>query len=309
MPVFTSEQMHFQQVQTGHGRKVDHAVIGVSLPLTEPLHHLGGQSLQRLCPPDHPIRLPVMAGMIYRFIQSLGPAQGVDINILREHLADLLLKPGRSLGECFPGPLPGIFPIAVLIPVTPFVIVVCQCQEITQRHLMELQIPYIDDPCVPDAIFISHAHLLPGLGHGSGIHPFIGDGASMIVKMVIHAPAAFAIPHFRGGQGAHLAEIVLAEHADHTLQFIPVLQTLHLLIPVKICLHLFVQGQKLGHFFPLHIIGNQRPLLADNIFQQVHILFHGGLLSQHGSIPLSPHPDGDQILIFAAALQSFLPVV
>ena len=87
-----------------------------------------------------------------------------------------------------------------------------------------------------------------------------------------------------------------------------ILETRHMLIPVEICLHLFVESQELRYLIPVHILRDQRPLLADDIFQQIYILLHGGLLSQHGCVSLTPHADGDQVFIFAAALKGLLPI-
>ena len=53
---------------------------------------------------------------------------------------------------------------------------------------------------------------------------------------------------------------------------------------------------------------DQLSLLSDNILQQVDILLHRGVVSEHGGISLSAHTDGDNVLVFTASLQAVLPV-
>ena len=244
-------------------------------------------------------------------MKGLRPAHTVDLDIICQNLSDLFLSGRRCLREGPLHPPSGILLIAAGIAVAPPFKVIGHVQKIIQRHLMEFQIPHIHDPHIPDSVFIYLPHLLPDPGVWSAVHPFVGNGSPMIVKMVVHSEAALMIPYLLRGQGADIPVIVLAQHAGHALQPFPVLESRRVLITVKVRLHLLVQRQQHGNLpaLPLHMPMDQFLLLGDNILEQINVLLHRGLRPQHGRIPLSPHTYGDNVLIFAAALQGVLPIV
>ena len=87
---------------------------------------------------------------------------------------------------------------------------------------MELQVPCIDDPYFLYAVFISLAHLLPDFGQRRGIYPFIGNGLTVIVKMIVHPKAALMPAHLIRRQRTGLSEIILTEHKNHIRKLFPV---------------------------------------------------------------------------------------
>ena len=187
-----------------------------------------------------------MAGVVYPGVEGFRTAEAVQLNIIPEHPGNLLPLEFRGLGEGLGRPLPHILGGAVRIAGAPTVKIIGQGHKVGQGHLVELQIPHVDNPQLPDAIVPGLGHGLPGLGQGGGIHPFVGDGAAVVVEMVVHAPAAGVIHQVPGGHGTQMAVVILAEQEQHILQLRPVLQARGGLVPIKIGLHLLVQGQKLG---------------------------------------------------------------
>ena len=195
----------------------------------------------------------------------------------------------------------------------PFVIIVGQVKELVEADLVALQVAGVEDPHIVDAAVISQAHLLPQEGEGGGGHPLVADGPAVVVHMVVHAPAAAAGfeggGHFRRGEGAHEAVVVLTQHADGVGEALPVLQALHVFIAVEEGLDLLVQRQQPGLIlrFGSGVLLDKTLLGGDDVLEVFDVGAQAGVRIQHGGIILAAHADGDQVLIFAGALQAIRP--
>ena len=134
----------------------------------------------------------------------------------------------------------------------------------------------------------------------------------MVVQMVIHSVASLVLPHLTGRKCPEMSEIVVAQHADHAVQTIPLIQSGDLLVPIVVLLDLLVDSKHLRRIFPhqplLLQAADHPPLRGYDLLQKSHIVLNRASLSQKRRITLSPHADGDHVLIAAALLQGISPV-
>ena len=134
----------------------------------------------------------------------------------------------------------------------------------------------------------------------------------MVVQMVIHSVAALVLPHLTGRKCPEMPEIVIAQHADDAVQTIPLIQSGDLLVPVVVLFDLLVDSKHLRRIFPHQALllqaADQPPLRGYDFLQKSHIVLNRAALSKKRRIALSPHADGDHVLIAAALLQGISPV-
>ena len=250
MGVDARVQVHLQQIDAGLHRQMHHAVIGVPFRLGELLVHGGALPPELVAQGVHPLCLQLVAGMIDVGIERFGAALAVQVIQADEDF--LRVPPGLRIqpGEGGSHEMRHPFAPVQRIMAAPGIKIVGQVEELGQADLVALQVAGVEDPHVPDARVIGQAHLLPELRKGRGGHPLVADRVAVVIHVIVHAPAAaprLELPgHFRRGQAAHEAVIVLAEHADGVPQAVPVLEARHAFIAVEEGLNLLVQRQQPG---------------------------------------------------------------
>ncbi|MNC10279.1 hypothetical protein D3C75_579180 [compost metagenome] len=174
---------------------------------------------------------------------------------------------------------------------SPALKIVGQLHKVGKRQLHGLQVAHIDDPEIPDAIIVSHGHLLPNLLQRDRIDPFVGAGAAVVVEVVIDAPARRPAALSLLRQLADIAEVIVGENNGHIVQHLPLPQTRNGLRAVPEFLHFLVNSQRLRCMLQA-MFAEQLLLGQNNILQPADILLQ---ISTQGGILLPAHAQGDDI--------------
>ena len=200
-----------------------------------------------------PFRLPVSSGIHLR-IHCLRPSLGRNLRISHKQVLNLsaicFIHP---LSELPVNPLLRILPWRIQIADPPGIIIIRQIEEKGQRILHTEQIPHVHDPKLPDSALVSGSHLFPYLRKIGRVHPFVGNGPAVIIKMVIHTKPAVMLSHMLCGDRAQVAEIVIAKHQCYPVKLLAVHQTFRLIITIIKRLHFLIKCQHSRHLFKIGI--------------------------------------------------------